>query len=188
MRRLVLLDVLQGAGHAVAPLARADGLLHPLREVVDHRVPDRAGVLQEVPVQLAELLDRAGLDRPRVVLVVDAHAAVVDGQARVADRSVRRRDERVDQHPQAVDLHDLVVAGLHEVLEAQVLQRVAQVRDREVGQQDRGVLVHVAGEPVGVEVVSVQMRDVRGSRRADPRRVERRCCPGTAPMSRSRQA
>ena len=53
--RADLRDVLAAAVHLALTLLGAERLLGAGRHVVDHRVPDRAGVLQHVHVDLAEV-------------------------------------------------------------------------------------------------------------------------------------
>ncbi len=54
-RRTDLSDVLAAAVHLALTLLGAERLLRPSRHVVDHRVPDRARVLQHVHVDVAEI-------------------------------------------------------------------------------------------------------------------------------------
>lgn len=63
-------DVLPAPVHLTLTLLDAERLLGPRRHVVDHRVPDRARVLQHVHVDVPELgLEDLKVDRPGVVHV-----------------------------------------------------------------------------------------------------------------------
>ena len=185
----VLLDVAQRARHAVLALAAADGGLHAVREVVDHRVPDGAGVLQEVRVVRTERGDRAVLDRPGVVLVEDPNLAVVDRDTAVAERAVGRGDQRVDEDPQAArEFGDLPVAGLHEVPEAQLLQLLAQVRHLVVGSRTvvsfdmcRAASAGRSGRGAGGRRRGTR----RPGSRPDRPGIRKRSCPGRGTRTRS---
>jgi hypothetical protein len=86
-----LLDVVHRALVLRVALQLREVLLRLLRQVVDHRPPDRAGDLREVRVGLRERQQLLEVERMRVVLVQDRRRAVVDRQRRVADRAVARR-------------------------------------------------------------------------------------------------
>ncbi|MEV5485758.1 MULTISPECIES: hypothetical protein [Streptomyces] len=116
-----------------------------------------------------ELLDRAQIDGPRIILVEDTDPAVVQGNTGIAERAAQWRVHRADLYPQSgVEDQRLVVPGLHEILEPEARQCMVQVRDREVGKQDGDVLAHVPALPLGVVVVVVQMRNVEVVRRGRP--------------------
>ena len=86
-------DVSPGAFHAVAAFLLAQRVLCLDRQVVHHRVPDRAGELQRVPVVRTEARQRLEVRRTGVVLVEEGRGAVVDGEAGVADRPIGRRGQ-----------------------------------------------------------------------------------------------
>ena len=158
-------DVLAAAVHLALALLGAERLLGAGRHVVDHRVPDRARVLQHVHVDLAEVGGQyVEVDGPRVVHVERHGGAVVDHQSGVADGAVGGGSQRDDHHPEvALGAGDLVahrVGGLVEPVEAQIRQGAAQVRHRVVGQQHHRVLVDVRAQRLRVEVVLVQVGDV----------------------------
>ena len=71
-------------------LSRARRVAFAGREVVDDRVPDRAGELDEVRVERAERLEQRRIPGPGVVLVEHARRAVVEDDRRVAERPVGR--------------------------------------------------------------------------------------------------
>ncbi len=161
-----LSDVLTGPVHLALTLLDAERLLGALRHVVDHRVPDGAGVLQHVHVDVTERVGQhVEIDRPRVVHVERRRDAVADHQPRIADRAVGGRAQRDDHDVQlALRAAEPVlhrVGGLEEPVKPQHLQRIFQVRHRIVRQQHDGVLVDVLGQQPGVEVVLVQVRDVQ---------------------------
>ena len=90
-------DVLAGAVHLALPLLGAERLLGARRHVVDHRVPDRAGVLQQVHVDVTELVrQHVQIDRPGVVHVESRCRAVGNHQRRIADRAVGGCAQRDD--------------------------------------------------------------------------------------------
>ena len=181
-------DVLPAAVHLALALLGAERLLGAGRHVVDHRVPDRARVLQHVHVDLAEIgVQDVEIDGPGVVHVEADGLAVVDDQAGVADRAVGGRAQRDDHHVEvALGPADAVldrVGGLEEPVEAQLLQFAAQVGHREVGQQHDGVLVDVLAQVLRVEVVLVQVGDVEVVARRPARPSPARCCRGTGTRS-----
>ncbi len=72
-RRADLSDVLAAAVHLALTLLGAERLLRPCRHVVDHRIPDRARVLQHVHVDMVEVgVQHVEVDGARVVHV-EAH-------------------------------------------------------------------------------------------------------------------
>ena len=166
------LDVAERACRLGDALLVAEDVLRVVRVVVDHRVPDGAGELQEGDVDRAVGGQLVGLRGARVVHVQDAHVAVVDEQCRVADRAVGRGDEGVDREAQRPGFERLKVLRLDEGREAELGQLLAQVVERVVRQQDGRVLVDVRGEVARVEVVVVEVRDVQVRRVADPLRVD----------------
>ncbi|WP_261801700.1 hypothetical protein [Streptomyces sp. ISID311] len=99
MLRAELLDVPQRPGHAVAPLAGTEGPLHPLGKGVRPGEPDGARILHEMGVQRPELLDRAQLDGPRIILVEETDPAVVQGNTGIAERPVEWRVHRAALYP-----------------------------------------------------------------------------------------
>ena len=137
-----------------------------VRHVVDHRVPDRAGVLQHVHVDVTEgVRQHVQIHRSGVVHVESGCRAVGNHQRRVADRAVGRCAQRDDHDVQvALGPADPVldrVGGLEEAVKAQLLQRISQIGHRIVRQQHHRVLVDVRSQKLGVEVVLVQVRDVQ---------------------------
>ncbi|CDZ88344.1 hypothetical protein RHRU231_40094 [Rhodococcus ruber] len=165
-RRPDLVDVAAAAVHAALALLLAEVRLGALGDVVDHRVPDRARVLQQVDVDLPEGLEhRVHLDRAGVVHVEHRGLAVRDDETGVADRSVRGCAQGDDHHVQvALGPADGVLDGigrLEELREPELLELATQVRDREVGQQHRRVLADVLAQVLRVEVILVQVRDVQ---------------------------
>ena len=201
-----LRDVLAGPVHLALPLLNAERLLGALRHLVDHRIPDRTGVLQQVHVDVTELIrQHIEIHRPGVVHVEGGRDAVVDHQRRIADRPVGGRAQR-DDHDVQLTLRTAEpvlhrIGGLEEVVKAQHLQRIFQVWHRIVRQQDGGVLVDVLGQQLGVEVVLVQMRDVQivavtervpvqpaVVREREPRREVGRVDPGVAQNAAGRSS
>ena len=167
------LDVALGPGELDDPLLVGEGDLRLRRELVDHRVPDRARELEEQQVERPEGQELVRVGRARVVHVQDAGLAVVDEQRRVAERAVGRGVERHDQDPQtAAELERLAVGGLDEPPEAEVVELVAEVVDRVVGQDDGRVLRAVLAQPVRVEVIVVEVADVEVVGAADRPRVD----------------
>ena len=147
-RRVEDLDVALGPGQLDDPLLMAEGDLRLRRELVHHRVPDRAGELEEEQIERPEGEELVGVGRPRVVHVEDPDLAVVDEEGRVAERSVGRRVEGHDHDPEtAVELERLAVGGLDEPPEAELVELVAEVVDRVVGQDDGRVLRAVGAQP-----------------------------------------
>ncbi len=161
-RRLEVVDVAERPVELPIPLLLAERGLGGLRQLVDHRVPDRTGELQQVRVNVAELGEPGQVGRARVVLVEQPDAVVLDPQRRVADRPVGRGGERLDHHLEpAVELDHVVGRGLQEVPEAELLELVAQLRGRELGQQHGRLLRHEPLQLGRVEVVAVQMGHVQ---------------------------
>ena len=103
-------------------------------------------------------------------------AAVGDHEAGVADRAVGgARNAMIITSRLALGPADPVfdrVGGLEEPVKAQLLQLPAQVRHREVRQQDHRVLVDVIGEQLRIEVVLVRVRDVQVVAVAEGRPVQ----------------
>ena len=135
-RRADLGDVLPAAVHLALTLLDAERLLGARGHVVDHRVPDRARVLQHVHVDVAEVgVQHVEVDGPGVVHVERDGLAVGDHQSGVADRAVGRRAQRDDHHVEiALGPADAVldrVRGLEEPVEAELLQLAAQIRHRD---------------------------------------------------------
>ena len=189
-RRADLSDVLAAAVHLALTLLGAERLLGAGRHVVDHRVPDRARVLQHVHVDVAEIgVQHLEVDGPRVVHVEAHGLSVVDHQTGVADRAVGRGAQRDDHHVEvALGPADAVldrVRRLEEPVKAQLLQFALQVGHRVVGQQHDGVLVDVLAQVLRVEVVAVQVRDVEVVARRRGRPSPARCCRGTGTTTRS---
>ena len=87
-------------------------------------------------------------------------------------RAVGRGDEGVDGQAQRPGIERLKVLRLDEAVESERGERLAQVVERVVGQQDGRVLVDVLGEEARVEVVVVEVRDVQEGRVADTLRVD----------------
>ncbi|CAB4916045.1 unannotated protein [freshwater metagenome] len=193
-----LLDVLTRTIHLSLTLLDTEVSLRTRDHVVDHRVPDRARILQHVDVDGTELLGHhVQVHRPRVVHVERDGLPVGHHQAGVADRAVGRRAER-DDHDVEITLGPGQrvldrVGGLVELVEAELLQLVLEIEHRVVRQQHRRVLVDVFGQVLRIEVVLVQVRDVEviaitqlvpvqarvvGER--EPRRVEGRVHPRIA--------
>jgi hypothetical protein len=194
VRRADLADVAHRPVLLADALAAGELPLRGLRQVVDHRPPDRAGELREVGVVGAELQQLRDVQRVRVVLVHDPRGAVVQRQRGVADRAVTRTLQRRDHEPQAaVELLRHAALGPDEVLEPQLAQLVLELVGGVVRQQDARVLGDVGAQVVRVEVVAVQVRHVEvvavaqgvpvqlrvvGER--DPRREERGVHPRVA--------
>ena len=165
-RRADLGDVLAAAVHLTLALLDAERLLGAGRHVVDHRVPDGAGVLQHVHVDVTEVgVEDVQIDGARVVHVERDGLAVRDDQAGVSDGAVGRGAQRDDHHVEvALRPTQTVldrVGGLEEPVEAERLERATQVGHREVRQQHHGVLVDVRGQVSRIEVVLVQVADVQ---------------------------
>ena len=135
-------------------------LLRLVRQVVDHRPPDRTGELREVRLGLAERQQLLEVERVRVVLVQDAGGAVVDRQAGVADRAVGGCAQRRHHEPQRPALDDLAGLRVGDVREAELAQIGLEVVGRVVGKEDLDVLRHVPLEEPRVEVVAVPVRHV----------------------------
>ena len=193
--RFDVLDVAQRAVQLALPLELAECRLGVGRKVIDHRVPDRAGELQQVRVYMAEFGERGQLRRTRVVLVEQAHAVgVLDPDRRVTQWAVRGRRHRLDHHlGAAVEFDDLLVGQPPQIGEPQVTQFRLHVPGREVGVQDHRVLADVLCQVLRVEVVAMQVGHVEvvalaeplpvqpgvvGER--EPRREERRIHPRVA--------
>ena len=82
-------DVLPGAVHPALPLLGPERLLGAGRHVVDHRVPDRSGVLQQVYVDVPESgCEHVQIDWPGIVHVENRCRAVRNHQCRVTDGAV----------------------------------------------------------------------------------------------------
>ena len=85
-----LLDIAAGPVHSALPLLLTEIRFRPGRNVVDHRIPDRAGELQEVAVVRSEPLQQRNVTGTSVVLVEHPRAAVAEHQrVRLDDPAVR---------------------------------------------------------------------------------------------------
>ena len=155
--RTEFVDVAQRAVELPLALGRAEGLLGPRRQLVDHGEPDGTGELHQVAVDRPERLEDVEFGRARVVLVQHGLLAVTDPQGRVADRAVGRRAERVDHDLQPVQVDDLTGGRRDEGGETALAQRVLEFARRVLGQQHRGLLRHVLLQVLDVEVVAVQV-------------------------------
>ena len=60
----------------------------------------------------------------------------------------------MDGDADPVEIHGLPVDGLDEAVETEVLHLPAQLAEREVGQEDHGVLGDVPGQVLGIELFS----------------------------------
>ena len=150
-----LLRVAEGALHLGDPLLAAESVFHLLRKAVDHRVPDGAGVLQEVDIVGAERLQRLEMDGAGVVLVEDLHLAIVEGKTGVAKRAIGGGDERGDHDLEAVDVVGFAVFRVDEVGEAELAQPLLDQAEGVVREEYGGLPVDVLGEELDVEVVEV---------------------------------
>ena len=118
-------------------------------------------------VERAEAADGVEVDRPRVVLVIDAGLAIVDEQPRVAQRTIHRGHHRHHHQPQPIHLQRLAVARPEEAREAEGTHGLLQRIDRVVGQDNGGVLRDVVAQEFGIEMVVVQVGDVQVGRGRD---------------------
>ncbi len=103
-RRVEDLHVAERPRELRDPLLVAEDLLGVVGVVVDHRVPDGSGELEEQRIQRPVREEPVRLGRARVVHVQHADLAVVDDQRGVADRAVGRGDEGVDGEGQRSSL------------------------------------------------------------------------------------
>ena len=188
VRRIDLVDVEHRALVLRLALEVREVLLRLVREVVDHRPPDRAGELREVRLGLAERQQLVQVERVRVVLVQDAGGAVVDRQARVADRAVGGGAEGRDHDPQSAALDDLARLRVGDVGEAEVAQIRLEVVGRVVGQQHLDVLGDVPSRAATGRSGRGAGGTRRGSRpcRTSPSRGSG--CRGTGTRSRRTRA
>ena len=97
----------------------------------------------------------------RVVLVEHAGLPVVDHQGGIADGPVRRRHQRQDRQAEAAHVDRLGVLRVDELREAEGPQCLLQVVEGVVGEEDPGVLRHVLGQELRIEVVVVEVGDVQ---------------------------
>ncbi len=114
VRGLHPFDVLPRACHLVHALLAREAGAFAGREVVDDRVPDRAGELHEVRVVRTERLERRRIPRPGVVLVQHARRAVAEHQRRVPEGPVGGFGHGEDRDLEAVDLDRRSGAGADE--------------------------------------------------------------------------
>ena len=136
--------------------------------VVDHRVPDGAGVLEPLDVDRTVGGEAGQIVDPAVVHVEQAHLAVVDEQCRVTARPVADRGLDVDGDLQPTGKVDrLGVAGADEALEAEGPQHALQLVGRIARQEHGGRAVDVLSEEREIEVVPVEVRDVEEVRVLD---------------------
>ncbi len=154
-----------------------------LVHLVDHRVPDRAAVLQ--PVQIDRTVGGEGgeVGRAAVVLVDQPAGAVADDERRVAAGPVGDRRLDVDRHREVTVEAELVtVGGADQVVEAERPQPPVELAARVAGHEHGDVAAHVArvGQPRLVEVIAVEVGDVEVVGVADPvvQVVERRSLRG----------
>ena len=173
MRGLDGLDVTLGSLHLVDPLVAREPVLLGGREVVGDRKPDRTGELEQLRVERAERTQRVEIAGPGVVLVEDPRRTVVEHDRGVAQRPVGRRGHRENRHAETVEIEAFRVLGAHELGEAERPELTLQQFDTELGQQDPRLPAHVAREPLRIEVVAMQVRDVEVVGRGERRRVER---------------
>ena len=82
------IDVAQCPVGLPGPLAAGELPARAFGQLIDHRPPDRAGELGEIPVHFAEVPQLLDVQRVGIVLVENDGAAVVQRQRRVADRPV----------------------------------------------------------------------------------------------------
>ena len=160
----------RGAGHLhvlhrtfrlAAPLVGDEAALLLVGDVVHHRVPDGAAVLQEVDVARPELVQHAEVGGVGVVLVEHGRRRVGHHQRGVAHGSHVGRGEREDRDAEpTAEVDGDPVVGVDEPLEADRVQLPFELVDVEGGEQDRRVTVDVAVEPLHVEVVAVGVRHV----------------------------
>ncbi len=158
-------DVLAAAVHLALALLGAERFLGALGHVVDHRVPDRARVLQHVHVDVAELRGQhVQVERPRVVHVEHGGGAVGDHQAGVADRAVGRCAQRDDHHV------EIALGAADRCLTESVVSKnrwkpsFSSSRCRsgtgKSGSSTTASLLTCSAQQLRIEVVLVQMRDV----------------------------
>ena len=179
-RRVDVGQVVDRTLHLVGTLADPETALLVGREVVDHRVPDRAGELREVRIVRTERLELVEVARPGVVLVEERRGRVAEDERGVPGRAVGGRGEREDRHLEPTRERDrLGVVGPHELREPEAAELVLEVGQPERRQEDLRALVDVRRQPRRVVVVVVQVRDVEV---VGP--LERRHVEGVVPRER----
>ncbi|CAB4853774.1 unannotated protein [freshwater metagenome] len=149
---------------------RIDQLAHLLRRLlVDDRVPDRAAVLQPVQVHLTMRGQGFEMAGTTVVLVHQPGRAVADDQRAVATRAVGDADLAVDRDTQVrAERHLLTVDRAEDVVEPETAQDALEFSGGVARDEHLGVLVHVRDQPLGIEMIRVNVRDVQVVRVADP--------------------
>lgn len=155
VRGVYLLDVVHRALVLRVTLELREVHLRILRQVVDHRPPNRARHLREVRLGLRERQQLVEVERMRVVLVQDAGGAVVDAEGRIADRPVARCPQRGHHDLEVTERQRFTVRGVDDVVVAEGTQVRLEVIGRVVGQQHPDVLAHIALQHPRVEVITV---------------------------------
>ena len=155
------LDVLPGPGHLVHALLAGEARLELRGEVVSDRVPDRAGELHDLRVERAERTQHVRVAGPGVVLVED--------RGRVPSSRTTRESP---SGPSAGDVNARIVTDrpsrstgspwrvCTKCSKPRARELPLQERHPERGEQHLRALVDVPGQPLRIEVIAVQVRDV----------------------------
>ena len=154
------LHVASGTSELCGALLLCERLSRLRRHVVDHGVPDRTAELQQADVDRTLNQEPVGVCGAAVIEVQEALYAVVDEERGITNRAVRRGREGLYDDAEAAVAHWDARLRLDKRMEPELLEGLFEFWEWVGGEDDHRVLVAVGLEPLGVEVVPVQVADV----------------------------